>query len=832
MRPTFLLHEPSNEEPGRLPISNQGRVMETMLQDVQFAVRQIRRTPMLSLFIAATLAVGIGVTAAIFSVVDTMLFRPIYRDEHQLVKLNGAYKDRGDEWSVSLPNAADWTSRSRSFSDGAWYQSVSMTLNDAGTPDRIRVLTSTPSLFRVLDVTPAIGRLIADENALPDGPRVVVLSHGLWQTRFAGDRSVIGKSIDMNGRPATIIGVMRPEFTFPSGDVAAYMAMRATPTTWPRSNGGLAVLARMRSGVDAAAAQRDLDDLSQRLAEEYPATNKELSAKLRPFRSALVGEDLTKALYLLAGAVMLVLLIACVNVANLLLSRATEREREIAVRAALGAGRSRVMRQLLTEGLVLALLGGLGGIALAALAVRLLPAMIPADANLPRGFSLDWRVFVFGLFVTMLTGIAFSMLPALKATSTDLTSLMGVRAARGGRRQRDRRGALVILEVALAVVLLASTGLALGGLDRLLKTNPGFRVEHLLTARVPLDGPYRDSTASRLFQNRLLTEIRSMPGVQNASFVDFAPLSGTNNFEDITIEGGDPTQSINVGTIMVGPDYLKAMGIPVLSGRDISRGDVRSAQQIVAVNRTLAERLFPGQSPIGKRVLFGWEGGANPNWRTIVGLYGDVRHGGLDTEKKSQRMELAVPIAQLPFNLGELGLVVRTETDPQTFVPVLRRAVNSIAPTLPLFEVNTMSTLIDGTSDVLLGRILAWVLALFGAIAMLLAALGLYGVISYSVTMRTFEIGVRSALGADRAAVVRMIMGQGARLVVTGLVVGLGGAYLAARVMRSLLHGVSPTDPVALGGTVVALLAVGALGSLLPALRASRIEPTEALRSQ
>ncbi len=806
--------------------------MDTMKQDVRFALRQVRRTPMVSLFIVATLVVGIGVTAAIFSAVDTMLLRPIFHDEHQLVKLNGAYKNRGDDWSVSLPNAADWASRSQTFSSVAWFQRVSMTVNDAGSPDRISVVTSTPSLFRVLEVTPLIGRLLADENARPDGEQVVVLSYGLWQTRFGGDRSVIGKTIQMNGRPATVIGVTRPDFAFPTSDVGAYMALRATPSTWPRSNGGLEVLARLQPGVDAGAAQRALDDVSRRLEEEYPRENRDLSAKVRPFRNALVGPDLTKALYFLSGAVMLVLLIACVNVANLLLSRATEREREIAVRAALGAGRGRVVRQLLTEGLVLALAGGALGIALAALLVRVFPAMIPPDAELPRGFSLDWRVLVFGLVVTMLTGIAFSVLPALRATATDLSSLMGVRAARGGRRHRDRRSALVIVEVALAVILLVSTGLAMEGLTRLLETNPGFRPDHLLTARVPLDGPYRDTTQARLFQDRLLTEIRSTPGVEHASVVDFAPLSGTNNFNDIVVDGGDPAKAINVGTIMVGDSYLETMGIPLLSGRDVGHEDVRTATPVALVNRTLADRVFPGENPVGKRIRFTWEGGKTPTWRTIVGLYGDVRHGGLDTDKNPQRMEVAVPIAQLPFNLGELGLVVRSQADPQTLVAALRRVVGSLAPALPLFEVHTMTSLIDRTSDVLLGRILASVLAVFGAIAILLAALGLYGVISYSVSTRTFEIGVRSALGADRAAVVQMIMGQGARLVVTGLVAGLVGAILTARVMRSLLHGVSPTDPVAFGLTVAVLLAVGALGSLLPALRASRIEPTEALRSQ
>jgi predicted permease len=805
--------------------------MTTMLQDVHFALRQIRRTPMLSLFIVATLAVGIGATAAIFSAVDTILRRPIYRDESQLVKLNAAYRNRGDEWSVSLPNAYDWAKRSRSFSDVAWYRTISMTLNDAGSPDRVQVVTSTPSLFQVLGVAPLIGRVIAPENAVPDGPRVVVLSYGLWQTRFAGDKNVIGKSVQMNGAPATIVGVMRPEFAFPTSDVSAYMALRATPSTWPRSNGGLSVVGRMRPGLDVASTQRDLDALSQLLEAEYPQENKDLSAKVRPFRAAIVGPDLSKALYLLAGAVALVLLIACVNVANLLLARATEREREIAVRAALGAGRGRIVLQLLTEGMLLAMLGGAGGIAIAALAVRALPAAIPADSDLPRGFSLDWRVLLFGLVVTMGTGIAFSILPALKATATDLNSIIGVRAARGGKRQRDRRGTLVIVEVALAVILLASTGLAVRGLSKLLATDPGFATENLLTARVPLDGPYRDTTAARLLQERLITELRTIPGVRQMSYVDFAPLSGTNNFNDLTVDGGDPSKPINVGTIMAGPNYLETMGIPVLSGRDIGRQDTRETQPIVLVNRALADKLFPGENPIGKRMLFGWEGGKTPTWRTIVGVYGNVLHGGLDVEKNPQRMEATVPIPQLPFNIGELGLVVRSQTAPDVLVPVLRRAVNAVAPTLPLFDVRTMTSMIDRSGDVLLSRILAWVLALFGVIAVLLAALGLYGVISYSVTMRTFEIGVRSALGAERSSIIQMIMAQGGRLVATGLVIGLGGAYLAARLLRSLLHGVSPTDPAALGTTVLALFVVGALGSLLPALRASRIQPTEALRS-
>jgi len=803
--------------------------MDTISQDVRFGIRQVRRTPMVSLFIVATLAVGIGATAAIFSAVDTMLLRPIYANEHQLVTLNGAYRNRGDDWSVSLPNAADWASRSHSFSGLAWYQRASMTLNEAGSPDRIHVITTTPNLFRVLDVTPLIGRLIADENALPDGERVVVLSHGLWQTRFAGDKSVVGKPIQMNGRPATVIGVMRPEFAFPSSDIGAYMALRATPSTWARSNGGLSVIARMRPGVDVAAAQRDLGDVSRRLEAEYPGDNKDLSAKVRPFRNALVGPDLTKALYFLAGAVMLVLLIACVNVANLLLARATEREREIAVRAALGAGRTRVVRQLLTEGLVLAFLGGAGGVGIAALSVRLFPAMIPPDVELPRGFALDWRVVVFGLAVTMLTGIAFSVLPALKATATDLTALMGVRAARGGRRQRDRRSALVILEVALAVILLVSTGLAIAGLGRLLQTNPGFRPEHLLTARIPLDGPYRDSTQARLFAERLLAEIRSTPAVEAASFVDFAPLSGTNNFNDLTIEGGDPAKPVNVGTIMAGPGYLEAMGIPLVKGREFSETDRKESGMVVILNKTLADQLFPDRDPIGQRVA--WTGdvlrfiGVSDEWRTVVGVVGNTKDGGLDAEPRGIVFQ---PLEQEQLFGG--GLVIRAQRDPASLIPAATRLVRSIVPNDPIENVLTIPQIKD--QSVAPRRLNAVLVSSFGVLAVIIAAVGIAGVLAFSVSARTNEIGIRMSLGADSARVQRMVLAEGGILLVYGLLLGVVGALIGTRLMRGLLFGVTPNDPLTLVGVAAMMVVVGIAACWLPALRAAKIDPAVAIRRQ
>ncbi len=802
--------------------------MGTISHDLRFAIRQIRRAPFLSLFIVTTLAIGIGMSTAMFSVLDTMLLRPIYHEEQQLVRIHGAYKDRGDEWSVSLPNAADWGSRSHSFSEVAWYQTVSTTLTEGSTPDRINVVAVTPNLFHVLGVTPLIGRTIEAPNAQPDGPRVAILSYGLWQTRFAGDSAVIGKTIGMNGRPAIIIGVMRPAFSFPNADVGAYMALRASPATWFRGNGGLSVVARLRRGVDAAAAQRDLDVISRRMADEYPTTNKDLSAKVRPFRDVLVGPEFTKATYFLSGAVILVLLIACVNVANLLLSRAVEREREIAVRAAVGASRTRIVVQLLTEGIVLSLVGGLGGVAIASVSLRALPKFIPSNLELPTSFALDWRVLATGLGMTIVAGIAFSALPSIKATRLHLNSLIGGRGTRLGRHHRNTQGLLVIIQVALALILVTSTGLATQGLQHLLQTSPGFRVENLLTARLPFDGVYRDTSEARLLEQRLLAEMRAIPGVEQASLVDFAPLSGGNNFSDIVIEGGKPA---NAGTIMVGPDYLRTMGIPLIRGRDLGSRDGPDNTPVVVVNRAFANKFFPGADAIGKRMLFNWDRGSTPNWRTIVGVYENVLQVGLDTRKYPRRVELAVPLAQLPFTLGDVGVVVRGQGDPTSLVAPLRHAVRKVAPTLPVFEIRTMENLVNRTSDVVLSRFLAWVLAIFGATAMLLAALGLYGVVSHSVSARTFEIGVRTALGADRAAVVWMVVGQGLTLVVIGVVSGVAGASASSRVLQSLLHGVPGTDPFVLGGTVALVVAVGALATVHPALRASRISPTEAIRN-
>lgn len=804
--------------------------MQTLMQDVRFAIRQFRRVPLVSAFIVATLAIGIGATTSMFSVIDTMLLRPVFHDDQQLVRLNSAFVNRGNEWSVSLPNAVDWARYSHSFSSVAWYQPTSMTLTGSGQPERIQVTAASPSLFDVVQVKPIVGRAFTDENAQPDGQRVIVLGYGLWQSHFAGDPSVVGRALEVNGRPATVIGVMPRGFAYPSGDISAYMALRATPSSWSRSSGGLSVLARMRDGITVQATQRDLDAVSRMLADEFPNDNRELSAFVRPFRQALVGDDLTKALYLLGGAVALVLIIACVNVAGLLLARASERERELAVRAALGAGRKRVVRQLLTEGILLAAFGGALGIAVAMGVVRALPAMIPASAGVPTDFVLDTRVLAFTFLLTVATGIAFSVMPALRATATDLNSLMGIRAARNSRAHERRRSALVVFEVALAVILLVATGLSLRGLGSLLHTNPGFSAEHLITGRVPLDPRSRDTTAARLFYERLVGEVRALPGTQSASLVDYSPMSGTDNFNDIAIEGRQSDKPVNVGTIMVGPDYMKTMGIPIVAGRDLSSSDVRSGPGAVVVNRALAEKLFPGENAVGKRVLFNWESGKDPYWRTIVGVYGNVLHAGLDTDKQPQRMELAVPILQLAWTVNDVEIVARTRTDPRAIVPDLRRAVSAASPTSPLYDVKTMTRLIDETSEVFLGRVLAGLLAVFGTIAVLLAALGLYGVISHSVTQRTFEIGVRTALGADRATVLRMILGQGGRLAAVGVGFGLVGAYVAARLLRSLLHGISPTDAVTLIGTCALLAAIAALATLVPALRASRIEPSVALR--
>jgi putative ABC transport system permease protein len=770
--------------------------METLLHDLRFSLRQIRRNPAFAFFIIATLAIGIGANTTIFSALNALLLRPLpYKQGDRLVKLSGAYLNRGNDWSVSFPNAVDWREMNHTFDDIGYFTDSNLTLAGDGsaTPERLKAEAMSPNMFSLLGFAPSLGRAFSPDEAIPNADRVVVLSDGIWRRRFAANPGIIGTHVNLSGNPYTVIGVMPPSFSFPTSQTELFVPMRATKESWPRSNGGLQVIGRLKPGITLAQAQLDLDGVSKTLAATYPGTNRELSAFVRTLRESMTGgKDMAKMLIIVFAAVGFVLLIACVNVANLLLARASSREREVALRAAMGAGRRRIIQQFLTESFLLATLGGIAGALIAVWSTRALPSLVPPDSGIPSDFSVDGRVLGFTIAITALTGLLFGAAPALKASSAHLSQLLG---GRTGASTKAR----------------------------------GFR-RNLLTLRVGFDARYKTVDQVTAFQRSMLPALRALPGVQAASTADYVPISGTNNYNDLSYDGAPDNKPVNVGTVMVGPSYVEAMGIPVIAGRSIDDRDVAGALPVAMVNRAFAEKYFGKQDVIGKRVLFGWEGGKNPNWRTVVGVFGNVLHGGLDTEE--QRTEAYVPIAQLPWPMGSMNVVVRTQDDPANAVANIKAAIWRTDPNLALYEIRSMDRMIHDSSGVLLARLLAGALGLFGAIALLLAAIGLYGVISYSVAQRTYEIGVRAALGADTSAVLAMVLRQGMTLVGLGLAIGLAGSWASTRLLAGVLHGITPTDPLAFAGMSAVLIAVAFVATMIPARRAARIDPMIALRTE
>ncbi|MGH7469008.1 MAG: ABC transporter permease [Longimicrobiales bacterium] len=805
------------------------RAMQRLIEDLRFALRQLRRSPGFALFVILTLAIGIGANTTIFGAVNAILLRPLpYADSDRLIGLTGSYQNRGDDWSVSLPNARDWGRRSHTFDGFGYYQGGSFTLAGQERPERLEATRASASLLPLLGARPLMGRLFNEQEDQPNGERVVVLSHALWQRRFAGDESVLGRSITLSGNPHVIIGVLPALFAFPQTGIEVYVPVRADETTWNRASGGLQVVAKLKSKLTLDAAQRDLDAVSSTLAQEFPGTNEVLSARLWTLRHRLYGGDETPlVLITLFGAVGFVLLIACVNVANLLLARATGREREMAVRTAIGASRRRVVRQLLTESVLLAVLGGAAGSLLSLLGTRLLLLAIP-EGSMPRNIGMSGGVLAFTAAIALLTGILFGLAPAVQASRLDLASLMGGRSGLHTRQRARARATLVVAQVGLAAMLLIAAGLMIRSLNALLQTNPGFRTENLLTLRVSLDATYNQRDKSLAFQQQALQRLRALPGVSGAAAVDWLPLAGTNNYNDFRLEERRTEKSENAGTVLVTPGYIEAMGIQLVRGRSLAEQDVRSAPGAVLVNRAFAQKYFGERDPIGQRLLVGFDG-RDPYPRTIVGIVGDVLHSGL---AEDQRTEMYVPFAQLAWNFGGMTFVLRTRGQPLELLAAARTAIWAVDPSQAIYEPRTMQHVIDESGSVVSSRILAGALGIFGTIALLLAALGLYGVISYGVAQRTYEIGVRGALGATRSDVLRLIMGQGLTLVALGLALGLFGAFGATRLMSTLLHGVSAQDPTAFLQAVALLVGVALVATALPALRATRIDPAMALRAE
>ncbi|MDT5272324.1 MAG: hypothetical protein QOH49_4510 [Acidobacteriota bacterium] len=811
--------------------------MGTLWKDVQYATRVLLKSKGFTVVAVIAIALGVGANTAIFSVVNAVLLRPLnYKEPAQLVLINHNYPKLDLKASVSSSGYAYYHDNAKSFSDMAAATSWSVNLTGEGEPERLQGVTATPNLFALLGAEAAEGRAFTAEEGQVGNNKVVVLGDAFWRRRFGGG-AVVGKNLMLNGEPYTVVGVMPPavefgrEWSGQAPDIWSPLAF--TPQQLDPNSGltneYLSVLARLKPGVKPEQAQAELDSIAAELRRQYMpgADASNWNLLLTPFDEFVVGKIRTPLLILL-GAVAFVLLISCANVANLMLARAAVRQKEIAVRTALGASRWRVVRQLLTESVLLSLAGGAVGLLLAMWGVDLLLKL--NENKIPRAteVGLDSRVLLFTLGVSVLTGVIFGLVPAFQTSGVNLHDTLkeGGRSGQLGVR-RGLRNVLVVIEMAFAVVLLVGAGLLIRSFVELQHVNPGFQPAGVLAMQVSLpSNKYREGTQRTAFDRQVLEEVRGVTGVKSAATITTLPMSGWNQSGSFRIEGRQvaPNESAPHGDRwMASDDYFQTMGIPLIKGRYFDARDTADAPGVAIVSEALARKYWPDEDPVGKRITF--EGGAQqPRWREVVGVVGHVRNEGLEGESRGQYY---VPYVQRP-NSADLFLVVRTDGDPAALAPSVRARIASVDKDLPVYKVTTMEKLV---SDSLAQRRFSMFLfGVFAALAMALAVVGLYGVMSYGVAQRTHEIGLRMALGAQGRDVLRMIVGQGMALVAVGLGIGLVGAFLLTRLMVSLLYGVSAADPLTYAGIALLLSAVALLASYIPARRATKVDPMVALR--
>ena len=811
--------------------------MRTLLQDIRYGLRVLAQRPGFTAVAVVTLALGIGANTAIFSLVNAVLVRPLkYRDAERLVMLWEDSTAAGFARDNLAPaNYFDWKSQQQSFDQTAATRQLTFDLTGDGEPEKLLGFGVEASFFPLLGVEPALGRALLpgddSENA-----RVVVLSHGLWQRRFGGERSIVGREVLLNGEKYTVVGVMPRGFQFQYSNFDLWTPFGLTPEKKAeRGPHYLEVVARLKDGVTVAQAEADLNTISARIAEADPDNATGLKAVVVPMREQLAGGS-RQTLSVLLGAVALVLLIACANVAGVLLSRAAARRREMAVRAALGASRWRIVRQLLTESVMLGAAGGALGTLLALWAFAFLQQLVPSGMREMVELKLDLTVLVFTLAVSLLAGIAFGLAPAIAASKTDLNDALKQGGARGGVGSGRRlRGAFVVSEVALALVLLVGAGLLIQTLYRLRGQYAELRPESVLTLRTSLaENRYGEPSRRAAFYEQVLARVESLPGVTAAGYTTAVPLTRKGGANGLSLEGKDngPSSTWNANHRQVTPDFFRAMGQTLREGRAFDARDDEGAPPVAAVNEAMARAFWPGESAMGKRFKVGSPAAPEP-WMTIVAVVSDVRQMGADAPVKP---EMYVPYRQAapywskaPYSFfTPRDLVVRTSGDPQGLVAAVRNAIHEVDPYQPISGVRTMDEVLGvETAQRRLGMIL---LTAFASLALLLASLGIYGVLAFFVVQHTQEIGVRLALGARPSDVLRLVVGRGMKLALAGVGIGLVASLGLARLLASLLYGVSPGDPATFALVAVLLACVALLACLVPARRATKVDPMVALR--
>ena len=804
--------------------------MELLLQDVRYAVRLLLKRPLFATVAVVTLALGIGANTAIFSVVDAVLLTPLaYQEPDRLMMIWAINSSsNADQQPASVPDFDDLKEQSQSFDEIAASRNQAFNLADGDEPERVGGARVSVNMFSTLAVKPMVGRDFLESEGLAGAQPVVILSHSLWQQRYGSDQNIVGRALNVDGKSYTVVGVLPKGIYYPAQDTNLYVPFIPQQNEIVRGARFLRVVGRLKKDVSPAEARAEMETIAGRVADAYPATNKGWGIYLVPLHEQIVGR-VRPALIVLLSAVGCVLLIACTNVANLLLARAAARSSEFAIRAALGASRWQLVRQLLTESLVLSALGGVFGLLLATWGVPFLTGISASSIPRVEGIGINIRVLGFTAIVSLVTGAVFGLAPALRSSSKQLTHALreGRRGSTGSILHQRLLGALVVSEIAIAMVLLVVAGLMIRSFLSISNVAPGLNPKGVITLGVGLPlSRYPGVQQQAVFYDKLVAQVRTLPGVESAASVIRLPMLGFNASTGFTVQGKPVQQGTepNADYRAVTDDYFRTMGIPLLKGRDFTVRDSKDAPDAMIINDMLAERFFPGEDPVGKRIQIFPDA---TRWRDIVGVVGNVKLLGLDAETNPT---IYVPYGQNPYPaaLRNVFLVARTSSDPKSLIASIRSELKSLDKDIPVSQVQTMEEVISGS--LAQRRLSMSLLVVFAALAAGLSAVGIYGVMAYTVAQRTHEIGIRMALGAEQKDVIKMVMGDGAKLTLAGIGAGLAVAVGLTRFLQSLLYQVSATDTVTYASIALLLTVVALLASYMPARRAAKVDPMEALR--
>jgi putative ABC transport system permease protein len=807
--------------------------MDAFLQDLRYAWRWLRKTPGFTALAVLCIGVGIGVNTTIFSCVYGVFFRPFGFDHpERIVEIDDHYVKgpHDNRYDLSYPNYLDWKREATSYSQMAGYSGMSMTLTDGEEPERFQGMAVDHELFPMLGVQPLLGRQFRADEDIAGAPGVVLISHDLWTTRYRSDPNILSRTIVVNDQPCTVVGVMPPRFAFWNHH-QLWTPLAPTFATRARNDRVVGLLARLKPGVAVAQARNEAKVFTATLAKQYPNDNQGWTATLRPFSEALVPNDVRLIVITMMGAVMFVLLIACSNVANLLLSRATTRAREIAIRSAIGAGRSRIVRQLLTESVLIALMGGALGVLLAFWGCDLLWAAMPGEQRPPYyiTWGVDGPTLIYTFAISLLTGVLFGLAPAFETVRVNLQESLkeGSRGTGAGARRGRMRSSLVVAQVALSLVLLVGAALFVRTFLVMQHVNPGFDTHPMLTMRFYLPGERYDKDRVRLQRvEDVVRRVESLPGVVAATASNTILLENGGWFDGIKVEGRTvlPGEEPQVFFTGVTAHWLKTYGIPITRGRDFTDAEASDSSGVAIITQAFANKIWPGQDPLGRR--FSFVADSMHQWVHVIGVVPNHRIGDLDEKEPVT----AAYVPSMYVSPRSYALIVRTEHNPTSFTNAIRREIHASDPGMPIYAVKSMDEVkrFSFWDKAFFGK----VFSVFGLIALVLAIVGVYGVIAYSVSQRTHEIGVRMALGADEGTVLRLVVGDGLRLALWGVGIGILGALGVTWVIRSELFGVSPTDPVSFAGIATLLTGVACLASWIPAQRAARVQPTVALREE